>query len=209
MLCDQTARPGISANMQRKITGYYAMKLLILAALAALMTFGTASAQDVEKKMEIKVVVSGDGSDEASEMHWVSEDMDFDVDDLAVGESRTIENESGKTVTITRADGGLSFDVDGKTVMVPDMGEHGTHMAFADDGAMQEDIDVQVIGDAHVMQAHHPEGVTIISGTPLDESVRESIRSVLISAGNDEEVTFIDGSEDGRHVVVKKIQIKE
>jgi len=191
--------------MQRKITGYYAMKLLTLAALAALMTFGTAMAQEVEKKMEIKVVVSGDGPDEASAVRWVSDD----VDDLAVGESRTIENESGKTVTITRAEEGLNFDVDGKTVMVPDMGEHGTHMAFVGDGTMQEDIDVQVTGDAHVMRAHHPEGVTIISGTPLDESVRESIRSVLISAGSNEEVTFIDGSEDGNHVVVKKIQIRE
>jgi hypothetical protein len=185
------------------------MKLLTLAALAALLTFGTAMAQEVEKKMEIKVVVSDDGSDEATEVHWASDDSDFDVDDLAVGESHTIESESGRTVTITRAEEGLSFDVDGKTVMVPDMGGHGTHMAFVGDDTMQEDIDVQVTGNAHVMQAHHPEGVTIISGTPLDESVRESIRSVLISAGNNEEVTFIDGSEDGKHVVMKKIQIRE
>jgi len=185
------------------------MNLLTLATLAALITFGTAMAQEVEKKMEIKVVVSGDGSDEATEVHWASDDTDFDMDDLAVGESHTIESESGKTVTITRAEEGLSFDVGGKTVMVPDMGEHGTHMAFVGDGMMQEDVDVQVIGDAHVMQAHHPDGVTIISGMPLDESVRESIRSVLISAGNNAEVTFIDGSADGKHVVVKKIQIKE
>ncbi len=185
------------------------MNLLKLAVLAVLMTFGTAIAQEVEKKMEIKVVVAGDGSDERSEIHWVSNDMDFDMQDLAVGESRTIESESGKTVTITRADDGFSFDVDGKTVMVPDMGAHGAHMAFAGNGAMHEEIEVDVTSDVHVMRAHHPEGVTIVSGKPLDDSVKDSIRSVLISAGNDEEVTFIDGSEGGKRVMMKKIEIKQ
>lgn len=182
------------------------MNTLKLAALALLLTFGAVHAQDVEKKMEIKVVVAGDG-DETSEMHWVSDDMDFDLQDLAVGESRTIESESGKNVTITRADEGFSFDIDGKTVMMPDMGAHGTHMAFMGDGGEHEEIDVQVMGDAHVMRAHHPEGVTIVSGKPLDDSVKDSIRSVLISAGNNEEVTFIDGSDGGKRVMVKKIEI--
>ena len=104
--------------------------------------------------------------------------------------------------------------------MVPDMGTHGTHMAFVDAegghgdvdvrvmkmSGMHEDIDIEVMGDgAHMMQAHHPDGVTIISGTPLDDSVKESIRSVLISAGNNEEVTFVDGSAEGRQIrVIKK-----
>lgn len=184
------------------------MNILKLAALAILMTFGAAMAQEVEKKMEIRVVVAGDGSDEASEVHWVSDDMDFDMEDLAVGETRTIESESGKTVTITREEEGFSFDIDGKTVMMPDMGAHGTHMAFIGEGGPHEEIDVQVMGgDAHVMRAHHPDGITIVSGKALDDSVKESIRSVLISAGNNEEVTFIDGSEGGKRIMMKKIEI--
>lgn len=184
------------------------MNTLKLAALALLMTFGAVQAQDVEKKMQIKVVVAGDG-DETSEMHWISDDMDFDLQDLAIGESRTIESESGKTVTITRADEGFSFDIDGKTVMMPDMGAHGSHMAFMGDGGEHEeiDVDVQVMGDAHVMRAHHPKGITIVSGKPLDDSVKDSIRSVLISAGNGEEVTFIDGSDGSKRVMMKKIEI--
>ena len=185
------------------------MNILKLAALAVLMTFGAAMAQEVEKKMEIKVMVAGHGSDEASGIHWVSNDMDFEMQDLAVGESRTIDDESGQTVTITREEEGFSFNVDGKTVMMPDMGMHGAHMAFIGDGAGHENIDVDVTSDIHVMRAHHPDGVTIVSGKPLDDSVKESIKSVLISAGNNEEVTFIDGSEDGRHVMVKKIEIKK
>ena len=62
-----------------------------------------------------------------------------------------------------------------------------------------------------MMRSHHPEGVTIISAEPLDDSVRESIRSVLISAGNDDEVTFIDGSaNDGQvRVIKKRIEVQQ
>jgi len=182
------------------------MNTLKLVALIVLLAFGTTMAQEVEKKMEIKIKVA-DGNDETSAVHWSSDDMDFDMQELEVGETRTIESESGKTVTITRAEEGFNFDVDGKSVMMPDMGVHGTHMAFVDDGAMREAIDVDVETDVRVMQAHHPDGVTIVSGKPLDQSVKDSIRSVLISAGNDEEVTFIDGSENGKRVMVKKIEV--
>jgi len=182
------------------------MNTLKLVALTILLAFGTTIAQEVEKKMEIKVMVA-DGNDEPATVHWSSEDLDFDLQDLDVGEARTIESESGKTVTITRAEEGFSFDVDGKSVMMPGMGIHGTHMAFVDDGAIHEAIDIDVETDVRVMKGHHPDGVTIVSGKPLDQSVKDSIRSVLISAGNDEEVTFIDGSEDGKRVMVKKIEM--
>jgi hypothetical protein len=191
--------------------GFNRMNILKLAALAALMSCGAAVAQDVEKKMEIKIIMSDDSSGETSTMHWSSEDMGFDMQDLAVGETRTIESGSGKTVTVTRAEDGFSFDIDGKTIDLPDMGGHGTHMAFIGDGNMHENmnIDVEVINDMHIMQAHHPEGVTIISGKPLDDSVRDSIRSVLISAGNNEEVTFVDSSAGGKRVMIREIEIVE
>jgi hypothetical protein len=180
------------------------MNKLKLAALAALLVFGAATAQEVEEKMQLKVVVGGD---EATEVNWTSSEMDFDMQDLAIGESRTFENDSGNPVTITRAEEGFSFDIDGKTVMMPDLGAHGTHMAFADASGIHGAVDIDMDSDVHVMTAHHPEGVTIVSGQPLDQSVKDSIRSVLISAGNNEEVTFIDGSEDGRRVMVRKIKI--
>ena len=75
-----------------------------------------------------------------------------------------------------------------------------------------ESVDVRVIGGGmHVMEGHATDGVTIISGEPLDDSVKESIRSVLISAGHDDEVQFIDGSGDGEHVRVikKRIEIEQ
>lgn len=180
------------------------MNRLKLAALATLLVFGAAMAQEVEKKMQIKVIVAGD---QASAVNWTSDAMDFDMQDLAIGESRTFENDSGESVTIMRAEEGFSFDVDGETIMMPDIGAHGTHMAFVDAGGIHEAVDIDIDANVHVMTAHHPEGVTIVSGKPLDQSVKDSIRSVLISAGNNEEVTFIDGSEGGRRVMVKKIEV--
>jgi len=176
-----------------------------LAALAVLMVFGAAMAQETEKKIELKIMVADDASGEDPDVHWVS-DADFELDDLAIGETRTLTGESGREVTVTRTDEGMQFNVDGETVVMPDLGQHGAHMAFVNAGGEHEDVDVRVIGDgAHVMRAHHPEGITIVSGEPLDDSVRESIRSVLISAGHEDEVVFIDGSGDGKHVkIIKK-----
>lgn len=186
------------------------MKLLKLAVLALLMTFGAAQAQEVEKKMEFKVVVAGDGN-ESSEMHWESHNMDFDLQDLAVGETRSIESESGQAVTVTRSEDGFDFNIDGETVSLPHMGPHARHMAFADTDGTHENVDVRVIrrGPPHPARPHSPDGVTIISGKPLDDSVKDSIRSVLISAGNNEEVTFIDGNDRGKRVMMKKVEIVE
>lgn len=202
------------------------MKLLKFAALAVLMVSGTVSAQEVEKKMEIKIVVDGDGADQPNVVSWSSDGED--LENLAVGESRTISSGSGNDVVVTKTESGMEFNVNGETVVVPDMGEHGMHMAFVDaDGvhSMDGDIDVEVMalgGDetvdvrvmkagTHATPAHAPDGVTIISGTALDDSVRESIKSVLISAGVDDEVRFIDGSEDGNHVRVikKRVEVQQ
>lgn len=203
-----------------KNMGYRNMKMIRLAGLALLLAFGFAAADDAEKEMQIEIVVAGDG--DATAINWTSDDAGFSLEDLEVGESRTLESNDGEPVTVTRTEDGFAFAVNGETVTVPDMGHHAPHMAFIDaDGAaadvnvevmhMPDDaVNVEVIGGAGMMRAHHGDGITIISPKPLDESVRESIRSVLISAGRDEEVMFIDGSggEEGHHVKVIRKQIE-
>ena len=192
------------------------MKLIRFTALAAFLAFGPAVAQEVEKTMEFKIVVDGEDADGANVLSWSTDGQD--IEDLAVGESRTISMDGGKEIIVTRTDAGMEFNVNGESIIVPDMGEHGTHMAFVDtDGQhnVGEDIevDVRVMGaGTHAIPVHEAtEGVTIISGVPLDDSVRESIRSVLISAGVDEEVRFVDGSDDGGHVRVirKRVEIQQ
>ena len=95
---------------------------------------------------------------------------------------------------------------------------HGEHATLIDISGDHE-IDVEVHAEAgsanatavgtHAVRAMPMEGVTIISGVPLDDSVRESIRSVLISAGIGDEVRFIDhGDEDKSvRVVTKRVEV--
>jgi len=193
------------------------MKFLTLAALAAMLACTGALAQEEAQKVELKVIVTGDGGDQPTEVHWVGQDLD--LDDLEVGETRTVTGESGDTITVTRTAEGMQFDVDGETVVVPDIGLHGGNMAFVGTSG-EQDFDIDIRSDAagtfdvtaidtHAISAAPAEGVTIISGEPLDDSVRESIRSVLISAGVDDEVRFIDhAAGDGEvRVVTKKVEV--
>ena len=193
------------------------MKSIKLAALAAALACGGAMAQDATETVEFKVVVAGDGADDTTDIHWVGQDLN--LDSLQMGESREVAGDSGETITVTRTADGMQFDVGGETVVVPDMGTHGERVAFVDiSGDHDIDIDMHsgsagatsVAGfGTHAVSASPVEGVTIISAEPLDSSVRESIRSVLISAGIDEQVRFIDHENgDGEvRVVTKKIEV--
>ena len=64
--------------------------------------------------MEIKVMVSEDYDGEPTEMHWISDGAE--LDDLAVGGSRTLTGESGEEITVTRTEEGMQFDVEGESV---------------------------------------------------------------------------------------------
>ncbi|RLA32303.1 MAG: hypothetical protein DRR11_02445 [Gammaproteobacteria bacterium] len=181
------------------------MKTLKLAVIAILATFAATTFAQEERQMKFEIIVAEDGSDESTNFSWSSDDADFDMQDMQVGESRSIVDDAGRAVLITREENGFKLDVDGKTIELPEitgMGPHGTHMAFVDGGNM--DIDVQVVGDGHFMTSSGPEGVTIITDDALDESTKASIRAVLQSAGRDDAVTFIDGSggSDGKHVKI-------
>ena len=204
---------GDRASMHERTThkGNRMRKIAKLAALAVAMAPGTLLADDVNanEPVEMKVIVAGDAHS-SDTIHWSSDD--FNMDGLAVGESRTIENPSGRTLTLTRTDGGMEVTVDGETVVVPDM---TAHISMAQIGDIDVDVDgnnavagtAVAIAGTHATRAFPPEGVTIMSSEPLDSSVRESIRSVLISAGIDEEVRFIDGSEERREIhVIKHVE---
>lgn len=188
------------------------MNTLKLAAFAVMLVCGTALADDVEKKAELRIVIAGDGAGDAREYHWAGNQLDFDLDKLAIGESRTIDGEDGKQATVTRTEEGMQFSFDGQTVMMPPVGAQRMHMAAPGDPGHDAEFDVEIIGHGpHMMRAHHPKGVTIISGKPLDDSVKESIRSVLISAGHQDEVTFIDGSVEGKpgRMIRKRVEIEK
>jgi hypothetical protein len=188
-----------------------------VAALAVFLAPGAALAddpsQDIDHEVEMQVIVAADAHG-TSTVHFDSSQLGFNMEDLAVGETRVIENDAGRQVSMTRTENGIQVDVDGRTIEVP----HISMMAAPVDVG-DIDVDVEVIesdvpssvaialGGTHAIRAVPPDGVMIMSPTPLDASVRESIRSVLISAGIDEEVRFIDGSEEHKQVhVIKRVE---
>lgn len=190
------------------------MNKIKLAMLALPLLCAAAFAgQETEHKTAIKVIVADDGSSEPTTFEWTSDGSDARLDDMQVGESRTVTDDSGKTVVVTREEDGYNFDVNGRSVKMPEFGEHGPHMMMLSADGGNFEYDVEVDGERHIVhkRMHAPDGVTIISDTPLDDSVRESIRSVLQSAGLDKEVTFIDSSADDEHkqmrVIKKKVEI--
>lgn len=187
------------------------MKTLKLLALAVTLILGAAALADVEEKREMKIVIAGASSDDSTILHWTSDDSGFDMESMQLGETQSIVDESGRSVLITREAEGFKFDIDGETIMLPDMGAHGAHLAFIDDLDFTADFDIDIIGDHQVMSSHDASGVTVISGEALDATTQDSIKAVLQSAGRDDEVTFIDssGSFDGKHVKIirKKVEI--
>ncbi len=186
------------------------MKTLKLLALAVTLIFGAAALADVEEKREMKIIVAGSSSDDSTTFHWTSDDPGFDMESMQLGETHSIVDESGRSVLITREAEGFRFDVDGETIMVPDMGGYGPHLAFVDGSDFTADFDIEVMGDHQMMSSHGAGGVTIISSEALDATTQESIKAVLQSAGRNEEVTFIDnsGGSDGRHVKIMRKQVE-
>ena len=180
------------------------MRALVLAVFAVMMGFGVATAGEEEKKIEIKVVKSVDGEDKT--VHWVGDGAD--IDGLEVGESRTLKD----GVVVTRGEDGLTIEVDGETVDVMHSTDHRMAMAFVGDHEVDEDIDVKVSkmhgkGGTHavkIRKAH--KGIMIASPNEIDADTQETIRSVLASAGYEDEVNFINPGERHVKIIEKRVE---
>ena len=152
--CDEFRGPRITASIQTKQRGLKSMKTLKLLALAVTLTCGAAALADVEEKREMKIVIGGASSDDSATFHWTSDEPGFDMESMQVGETQSIVDESGRSVLITREAEGFRFDVDGETVVIPDMGAHGAHLAFVDGFDFSADFDLELMGDHQVMSSY-------------------------------------------------------
>lgn len=185
----------------------------VLATAALLVVAATASAQ-VEEQQEMKFVVAGAVGDEATAIHWVSSgDAGFDMHAMQVGETQSIIDDAGRSILITREENGFRFDVDGKSVVVPEIGAPGKYMTFAAGPDAMADFDVEIVGDQFALPTHSEKSITILSGEPLDASTQESIKAVLLSAGRDDTVRFVDSgstSDVGQvKIISKRVEIEQ
>lgn len=177
------------------------MKYTKLAVFAvSLILAGFASAGE-EHQTKIKVmVVDGHGS-EGVNFKIDSDDLGFNLEDMQEGETRSIVDEDGRSILITRTSEGFKFDIDGKTIEMPMLAGGHDAVWISDGGDM--DVDITMMGGAGFISAEEFDGVTVLSSKPIDDVTREGIKSLLGSSGHSGEVNFIDtdGGLHGEHEV--------
>ncbi len=189
---------------------------------------GTAAVAGEERQTRIEIAVDDDASGEQTFV-FDSQEAGFDLHSLAVGESRTLTDKSGNIADVRRTADGFEFNVNGKTINVDDMpdvdgmhGAHGRHdIEMHVDRADSTVTKTRDVKKVKIIKTGDAEGVTVISGRVIDAATRERIREVLKSAGQDDEVQFIDGSElnadsdvdmHGRHevrIIKKEIDVTD
>jgi hypothetical protein len=177
------------------------MRLSKIAVFAVLLLLAGIASAGEEHQMNIRVVIAdSDGGDEIR-LNLDSDDLGFDLNEMQEGEIRSIVDESGRSILISREAEGFKFDVDGKTIEMPLFeSEEGVFWVGDDD---VENVRVHVLSDAEFVSSDNFDGVTVISSQPIDEVTREGIKSLLSSSGHSGEVEFIDISDEphGMHEV--------
>ena len=73
---------------------------------------GSAMAGD-EVKMNMAIEVVGEDGMNGQYFKLNSDDLGFDLDEMQVGESRSIVDESGQSILVTRGEEGFSLNIDG------------------------------------------------------------------------------------------------
>lgn len=155
------------------------------------------------------VVIGLASSALAGETHFRinSDDLGFDLHEMQEGESRSIIDESGQNILITRTGDGFNINIDGETIELPGFqgnGKHGMVWVGEDDGS---EVDVHVMHDAEVTTMHAMNNTMIISAKPIDAATQQAIKDLLGSAGYDSEVNFIDrDAAHGRRVMIRKVE---
>ena len=167
-----------------------------------------------QHRMHVEVVVDDD-AEGMQVFSFDSADAGFDLQDMQIGESRTITGESGETALVVRTEDGFEFDVNGKKIQLDDMGDgvdytmgYGEHHA---EMLINADEDVHIARKVKVMKfdgTSTGDNVTIITNDSLDDATQQQIRDVLLSSGRTGEVTFIDtNNAHGDHAAMERVHV--
>ena len=161
---------------------------LVVGVLLALLFSGmTLSAEYIhERKLQIAI---DDGTGDGQFFIDMDDGDALDLDDLQLGETRSVVDNNGRPILITRTENGIELNVDGKQIALPDV----TQAVDANWVAGVADVEVDVAHAVRVERFGSERGVTIISGKEIDEATRSGIRSLLSSAGYSSDVNFVDG----------------
>ncbi len=159
------------------------MKALIVFSWVCLI--GTAAMAGEEYRTKIAIEIDDDATGHQS-FKFDSADAGFNLNDLAVGETRALTGESGKTAQVTRTEDGFELLVDGRKIDLGDLNDFG--------GAHDEH-EIEHQKTIRMIKTDDSSAVTVISDKAIDEATRDRIREALESSGQDGEVLFIDSTE--------------
>ena len=159
----------------------------------------TAAVAGEEHRTHIEIAVDDDGSGERSFI-FDSAEAGFDLQSLAVGETRAVTDASGNVANVSRTEAGFEIEVAGETISLGDLGAEEDFAMHMHDDAHAVDVDTDVVIEGSkqiriVRKGDAADNVTVISGGAIDEATRQRIREALASAGMDTEVEFIDSTE--------------
>ncbi|MBT8087963.1 MAG: hypothetical protein KJO46_07995 [Gammaproteobacteria bacterium] len=149
----------------------------------------TAAVAGDEQRTKIAIAVEGDAAGEQT-FHFDSEEAGFDLQSLAIGESRVWTDDSGNVANIMRTTDGYEIDVAGRMIALGNL--NGDDMSD-----IETDVEIEGVRKIKMIKKGGADDITIISGEPIDESTRQRIRDALQASGNDSEVVFLDGSKMG------------
>lgn len=143
-----------------------------------------------------------------------SDELGFDLQDLhgmQEGENRSIVDESGRNILVTREADGFTLNIDGEIIELPMLfgGHHS--MVWSEDGD-GTDVNVHVMRQATASGLHElhemrdMDDTMIISGKPIDDATQQQIKLLLESAGHSSDVNFVDRETvHGEQVFIRKI----
>jgi hypothetical protein len=89
--------------------------------ISLLVALGLTSAAIAGDEISTRVTIAmvDDESAEELRLELDSDQLGFDLHDMQEGESRSIVDQSGRNILITRKAEGFTFDVDGKFIKMP------------------------------------------------------------------------------------------
>jgi len=160
------------------------MTLKGLTAIVMTVVVSLAAMASEQRRMHVEIEIADDG-DAVHAFSFDSDQAGFDLEQMEIGESQTITDASGTAALVTRTEDGFQFDVDGKTIEIPD--HTSAHDLIVIDEV--EDID----SDVHVMKE-----VRKIKIMESGENV------VLIEADSSHGDHGIHSEEDHEVIVIKK-----
>ncbi len=124
------------------------------------------------------------------------------------GENRSIIDESGRNILVTREADGFTLNIDGEIIELPMLfgGRHS--MAWTADGDETDvSVNVHAMHRTRVSSMHDMDDTMIISRKPIDDATQQQIKLLLDSAGYESDVNFIDReAAHGEQIFIKRIE---